>query len=99
MLILVPSSLFTCSLLKTIKKRDILLILFLQLGEILEFATEHTPHHVLLKVIDIGVLELHHHLFNFAIGYQAHHGVLVLHQAHWIVVVIIRITRRGRCLN
>ena len=50
---------------------DLLLVVLLLLCEVLEFAAEHTPHHVSLQVVDVVVLELLHHLLYFAVCDQA----------------------------
>ena len=64
-------------------------LLLLKLCEVFELAAVHTPHHVPLKIVDLRVFKLAHHLLDFPIGNQPHHRVLVLHQPHRIVVVVI----------
>jgi hypothetical protein len=35
------------------------------------------------------VLELHHHLFDLPVGDEADHGVMIFHQAHRVIVVVV----------
>ena len=59
------------------------------LSEILQLLHEQTPHHVLLKSIDLLALELIYHLFDLSVGHESHQWVIILHQLKLIVHVIV----------
>jgi hypothetical protein len=58
--------------LKSFYHRHLIVVVLLLLRKVLEFAAEHTPHHVPLHVVNVAVLELLHHLFHFPVRYKAH---------------------------
>jgi hypothetical protein len=70
------------------------LVLLLQLGKVLKLPSKHAPHHVLFQIVYVAILKLVHHLLNLSVCNESDHWVLVFHQPHWVIVVIVRI--RGR---
>jgi hypothetical protein len=58
--------------LKSLDHRHLIMVVLLLLREVLEFAAEHTPHHVPLHVVNVVVLELLHHLFHLPVRYEAY---------------------------
>ena len=58
-----------------------IMVVLLLLREVFDFATEHTPHHVLLYAADLIVAELIHHLFKFAVCDEAYHWISIFHES------------------
>lgn len=90
---IVVNGLCSFSHLESINQTQLHLILFLLLSEVFKLSSKHASHHVPLKAVDVTAsgLELSHHLFDLAVSDQTNHSILVFHESHWIVIIIIRI--------
>ena len=77
------------SFFEPVYQTDALLVLLLQLGKVLKLPSKHTPHHILFQIVYVAILELVHHLFHLSVCNEPDHWVLVFHQPHWVIVVIV----------
>ena len=63
------------------------------LVEVLKFAFEHAAHHVAFEVVDIAALEFLHHSLDLSVGDKPDVGVFVLHRAHRLIDLFVRVRR------
>ena len=65
------------------------MVFVLLFPEVFELPSEHAPHHVLFHLVYFVALELFHHSLDLAEGNQSHQRILVLHQPHWFVDILV----------
>jgi hypothetical protein len=74
-----------------VNQGETVLRLNLLLRKIFQLPSKHPTHHISLEVVHIRILKLLHHLLKLSISDQFHKWILVLHEANWVVLIVVRV--------